>query len=30
VNRSAVLKRRAADLERLYAEPCGVDVLEVS
>jgi feruloyl-CoA synthase len=29
VNRSAVLLRRAADVERLYAEPAGVDVIEV-
>jgi len=29
VNRSAVLTRRAADVERLYAEPLAADVLEI-
>ena len=29
VNRSAVLARRAADVERLYAEPPGEDVIRV-
>jgi feruloyl-CoA synthase len=29
VNRSAVLMRRAADVERLYAEPAGADVLAI-
>jgi feruloyl-CoA synthase len=29
VNRSAVLTRRAADVERLYADPAGVDVIGV-
>jgi hypothetical protein len=29
VNRSAVLLRRAADVERLYAEPVAADVIEI-
>ena len=29
VNRSAVLLRRAADVERLYAEPAAVDVIKI-
>jgi feruloyl-CoA synthase len=29
VNRSAVLARRAGDVERLYADPAGVDVIGV-
>jgi feruloyl-CoA synthase len=29
VNRSAVLTRRAADVETLYAEPPAVDVMEI-
>jgi feruloyl-CoA synthase len=29
VNRSAVLTRRAADVERLYAEPAGADVIAI-
>lgn len=29
VNRSAVLLRRTADVERLYAEPAAVDVIEI-
>ena len=29
VNRNAVLQRRKADLQRLFAEPAGVDVIEV-
>jgi len=29
VNRCAVLARRAADVERLYAEPPDVDVIKV-
>jgi feruloyl-CoA synthase len=30
VNRSAVLARRAADVERLYTDPAGIDVIEVN
>lgn len=30
VNRSAVLMRRVADVERLYAEPAAVDVIKVT
>lgn len=30
VNRSAVLMRRAADVERLYSEPAAVDVIKVN
>jgi feruloyl-CoA synthase len=30
VNRSAVLTRRAADVERLYAEPPTADVIEIN
>jgi feruloyl-CoA synthase len=29
VNRSAVLLRRAADVERLYAQSANADVLEI-
>jgi hypothetical protein len=29
VNRSAVLGRRAADVERLYAEPTNADVIKI-
>src|SRR5262249_35276550 len=29
VNRSAVLARRAADVDRLYRDPAGADVIEI-